>query len=460
MGGASGSGGSKARREEGQVGVRIDAALHSSGSAGGDAGTGGGEEGAGDDIIRCICGSSTDDGFSIACDGCGRWCHCACFAIAKDCVPDNWWCWKCRPGDHLDLPPNGYAPPPLPAAPSKSRRRASISGKWPTTTVPADASPPLSNGGNAHIDDMEDERTQYVQIEDDIVPHAATQRKLRAYAAQWRGVSALEATPPTHTLGHGHGHTPFVFGGAPPAPHPTLLHPSFPSSHSAAAACSALPPTYALHTALPAPPHTLLARYPALITPTSAYMRAPPNGYAHAGAPKRFVHLVGPPLDVALDVALDARGAGGRGRWVRSGCWPNAEVRADAQPGKDGKGKGKKREGRERGDEEDDAPQTHFGIFATRALKQGEEIVVGWEWDDANAVHRVGEGGRDGGVRARFSFLSLPVVFFGEAMLDFVVSRAGSSSLAISSHSAIPISHLPSGHSRAHPLLTRFPFLS
>ncbi|KAJ7883023.1 hypothetical protein B0H14DRAFT_3857430 [Mycena olivaceomarginata] len=91
MGGASGSGGSKARREKGRVGVRIDAALHSSGSAGGDAGTGGGEEGAGDDIIRCICGSSIDDGFSIACDGCGRWCHCACFAIAKDCVPDNWY---------------------------------------------------------------------------------------------------------------------------------------------------------------------------------------------------------------------------------------------------------------------------------------------------------------------------------------------------------------------------------
>jgi hypothetical protein len=136
-------------------------------------------------------------------------------------------------------------------------------------------------------------------------------------------------------------------------------------------------------------------------------MRAPPNGYAHAGAPKRFVHLVGPPLDVALD----ARGAGGRGRWVRSGCWPNAEVRAfvcdgsDAQPGKDGKGKGKKKEGRERGDEEDDAPQTHFGIFATRVLKQGEEIVVGWEWDDANAVHRVGDvAGTEGCVLVFRSF--------------------------------------------------------
>jgi hypothetical protein len=33
------------------------------------------------------------------------------------------------------------------------------------------------------------------------------------------------------------------------------------------------------------------------------------------------------PLDLPLDVALDARGSGRRRRWVRSGRWPNAEVR-------------------------------------------------------------------------------------------------------------------------------------
>ncbi|KAJ7891118.1 hypothetical protein B0H13DRAFT_1626017, partial [Mycena leptocephala] len=38
-------------------------------------------------------------------------------------------------------------------------------------------------------------------------------------------------------------------------------------------------------------------------------------------------------------------------------------------------------------DEQEDTPKMLFGIFATQALKLGEEIVVGWEWDDANAVH-------------------------------------------------------------------------
>ncbi|KAJ7633760.1 hypothetical protein B0H17DRAFT_511418 [Mycena rosella] len=144
--------------------------------------------------------------------------------------------------------------------------------------------------------------------------------------------------------------------------------------------------------------------------PSSAYLRAPTNGYAHSGAPKRFVYLVGP----SLDVALDARGAGGKERWVRSGCWPNAEVRAYVCKGAsagagnasaasgsanghaigNGKGRGKMRDD----DRADDAEaRTHLGIFATRALKQAEEIVVGWEWDDANAVHRVDEvAGLDG----------------------------------------------------------------
>jgi hypothetical protein len=28
-----------------------------------------------------------------------------------------------------------------------------------------------------------------------------------------------------------------------------------------------------------------------------------------------------------------------------------------------------------------------FGVFALRDLKVGQEIVLGWEWDDGNAVH-------------------------------------------------------------------------
>ncbi|KAJ7443102.1 hypothetical protein FB451DRAFT_1057105, partial [Mycena latifolia] len=350
--------------------------------AGGDAARAGGEgeggEGQGEgkeeaqDEIRCLCRVSMDDGFSIACDMCGRWAHAACVGVKRDAVPEEWACWVCAPQNYHAVNELGNGSSSTNASKTAARRRGSVSGRRAGTLEAASASPP------PHEADLEDERSQYVLIDEDVIPHASTQHKLRAYAAQWRGVSALSPPSPLH-------HTPFVFP-ATPTPHPTALRPV-----SVPAPCAAvLPPAYGLHAAAPAPPRALLSRFPALITPSAAYLRAPANGYAHAGAPKRFVHLVGPPLDLALD----ARGVGGRARWVRSGCWPNAELRAYVCGG--GAGEGERREKREKREGLDEGgrregkvgePRTHFGIFATRALRAGEEIVVGWEWDDGNAVH-------------------------------------------------------------------------
>ncbi|KAJ7857688.1 hypothetical protein B0H14DRAFT_3447810 [Mycena olivaceomarginata] len=199
------------------------------------------------------------------------------------------------------------------------------------------------------VDVLEDERTQYVLIDNDIVPDVITQRKLRAYAAQWRGRAAVRASD--------------------------LLHPCAPSSLSSASAFAyaALPPTYWLHAAAPAPPRTLLARYPSTITPTGVYLRALTNGYAHAAAPKRFRWMP----------ALRAGGEDGYGV-----CFGYVEVRAfvcGGGGGDGGEGEGRRQakadgaRGKDDGSREmegDGEPRAHFGIFATRALRQGEEIVV------------------------------------------------------------------------------------
>ena len=105
--------------------------------------------------------------------------------------------------------------------------------------------------------------------------------------------------------------------------------------------------------------------------------------------PKPFVHLVGPPLDLALD----ARIVGGLGRFVRSGCWPNAVLRPVLCEERGGKGKKDKEKNKEKekakekdGNKEKEK-MLSFAVFALRDLKQGEEVVLGWEWDDGNAVH-------------------------------------------------------------------------
>jgi len=88
--------------------------------------------------------------------------------------------------------------------------------------------------------------------------------------------------------------------------------------------------------------------------------------------PKPFVHLLGPPLDITLD----SRVTGDKGRFVRSGCRPNAVLRPVLCPAAKNRGK----------DTPPDDNSLTFGVFALRDLKANEEVVLGWEWDDGNAV--------------------------------------------------------------------------
>ena len=145
-----------------------------------------------------------------------------------------------------------------------------------------------------------------------------------------------------------------------------------------------------------------------------------------------------------LDVVLDARRVGNEGRFARSGCWPNAVVRPvicvpstssssgtsngdsnltingngddmdqypaslspqdsrRASPAIDRKGKGRVPPAPESTREptigptaDSDGPtltdsgelEVAFGIFALRELKEKEEIVLGWEWDDGSSIH-------------------------------------------------------------------------
>lgn len=41
------------------------------------------------------------------------------------------------------------------------------------------------------------------------------------------------------------------------------------------------------------------------------------------------------------------------------------------------------------GDGGEDDVNVSFGVFAIRDLKEGEEVVIGWEWDDAHRIHRL-----------------------------------------------------------------------
>ncbi|KZT19819.1 hypothetical protein NEOLEDRAFT_1245609 [Neolentinus lepideus HHB14362 ss-1] len=318
------------------------------------------------DSISCICGYSYDDGFSIACDKCSRWCHAACFDIAPGQVPEEWQCWVCYPryvdrekaarlqksrlrvakGEHYHATQNAH-----PRVSTRGRRRR-------LSTVP----PPAQTEDELVDIDGTPWQTTYVQIDKDIVPHPSTRHRLCRQAQHWRGITALSSDSPI---------SPMFLPDAPDSL-PTAIRQLPPSAafHPHVAPCTnpyVRAPSYAMHTTEPVPSSSLITHYKSSVIPSSTYLADPLNAYAHLSLPKPFVHLFGPPLDVALD----SRITGNESRFVRNGCRPNAVLR----PMVCGKGEGN--EG------------VQFGVFALRDLKADEEVVLGWEWDDGSVVHKL-----------------------------------------------------------------------
>ncbi|THV07317.1 hypothetical protein K435DRAFT_330200 [Dendrothele bispora CBS 962.96] len=413
------------------------------------------------EAIRCICGFANDDGWSIGCDGCGRWCHGVCFGIDekdKENLPERWECWVCNPtlevdrekavrsqkarlglgkssgdgeGDADKVNSRRRASPGVERKQRKSsagtgtienghkrRRRSSIitspvdrlsalpsnhqvdhpahshsnKGATPPSGPPNGTSPANTALGEDTIVDIDEPwNLAYNDIAHDIVPQKETRDKLRRQAAQWRGVTAISPVvdsqiPDTPTQPDYSQQQPYLATGQqyPPASSPVTVRPLN----------QILDPGQPIPTNLP--PHLL--RPPTIITSSATYLADPLNAYAHLGLPKPYVHLIGPPLDVALD----ARIAGGKGRWARSGCRPNAVLRpvvcdgvsSDKKNPKNAKedkrhAKGSNGEGDSGTDNEADSQTLAFGIFALRDLKANEEVVLGWEWDDGNVVHQL-----------------------------------------------------------------------
>ena len=203
----------------------------------------------------------------------------------------------------------------------------------------------------------------YVPITHDIIPHRDTRLKLRRQAQHWRGVTALQS-PVDATTPLRLPHKPLLPQTAiQPIPNSSFSHPTLSLNTNP----SVRPPSYAMHTTTPVPSAHLIAPYTSTIIPSSTYLSDPLNAYAHLGMPKPFVHLIGPPLDITLD----SRITGNKSRFVRNGCHPNAVLRPVLCSSKNYKL---------------DSTLT-FGIFALSDLKAHEEVVLGWEWDDGNAVH-------------------------------------------------------------------------
>ncbi|KAL5511001.1 hypothetical protein ACEPAG_3720 [Sanghuangporus baumii] len=349
--------------------------------------------GSGIDDIHCICGYTDDDGYTIACDDCQRWSHMVCFDISVGKDPPEWRCWECAPrpvnrdrarerqaarvaaqqqgrlGPFVGTP-EAEALAQMEAAARQRKRRDRRTSVLPGGAAAPPLSASHSGGGDPaagedeHIDIEEDWRTSYVHLTEDLIPQASTRAKMRIAAQSWRGVTALSPDESESTDTR------------------TKVVPLPNGKDDVAAAVR--PPSYSLQTTGPIANSGLIAPFTSTIIPSAQYLADPLNGYAQMGIPKPHVHLVPPPLSVALD----ARMAGNEARFIRSGCRPNAVLRPVLCPSK------------QQSDVNDQPGVVKFAVFALRDLKASEEVVLSWEWDDGAVVHQlpalIEEGMRSG----------------------------------------------------------------
>ncbi|KDQ11178.1 hypothetical protein BOTBODRAFT_114771 [Botryobasidium botryosum FD-172 SS1] len=310
-------------------------------------------------LIRCICSFDDDDGSTIFCDGCGIWQHMSCGrARAEPDLPEKWFCEVCVP----------RAVDRVAAKEAQIKRRALEHARekeaiYDAGTVRRRRAIAISITPAEEENLLEPWAGEYVPLGRNVVRDEEAKTRLREWRKTWQDTARKQ----DNIAQKGEDSEPVPPSECTPIPTQSAGATNAISNISSAPGSIAYsrPATYALYAPNPIPSLSLISEYRCTVTPRSAYTSAHSSQYPLLSLPKPHVHLLPPPLSLALD----AREAGNEARWVRSGCHPNAVLRPVVC------------------DEREQEGGVAFGVFAIRDLKAREEVVLGWEWDDGSVVH-------------------------------------------------------------------------
>ncbi|KNE66827.1 hypothetical protein AMAG_11310 [Allomyces macrogynus ATCC 38327] len=98
--------------------------------------------------IRCICGYTDDDGYTIQCDRCLVWQHASCVGIHRDNEPEHYYCDRCQPRE-LDVRKAQLSQ--RRAMLARAREVAAHTGGPPVGGAPANGAGTMNGGGNAPL---------------------------------------------------------------------------------------------------------------------------------------------------------------------------------------------------------------------------------------------------------------------------------------------------------------------
>ncbi|KAI7908301.1 uncharacterized protein BX663DRAFT_493732 [Cokeromyces recurvatus] len=284
-------------------------------------------------IIRCVCPSTEDDGFTIQCERCLVWQHAYCVHITHTTIPDHYLCDQCskrkRPKMSKRIPISKRKLRRLDAEETvpndnKNKRRKPVKIKVISRYVHSifhEARERWTSSSrwkqHAHQEEVEEEEEEVVEIvENNFYPH-------RPLLCDHGSFVAMDAT--------------------------TLLTKGVlmdtPVSNQGLFATQSIP----------------ALRYLMEITGDvflkSEFKFDPANHFIILGTP--LSHIVFYP---SLDLCIDTRQFGNKARYIRRSCHPNAELRNVIVP-------------RSRDDK-----VIHLGLFARRLIEKGQEVTIGWNW--------------------------------------------------------------------------------
>ena len=468
-------------------------------------------------IIRCVCSFTSDDGFTIQCDGCNAWLHASCDSISPDEVPEEYLCGICDPlaatqrgvdsrkaeegqrkrvqeedGKERDGlkrrasigvgamerasstprpkqarrsltteenpgPPPSAAHDSAPMTPATGsilrdaigrRRRV---GKQPATpsagpgpgrprsaaTLANAALNDMSNASVPHrintsvrnVREMSEEEEEsgderyeswqyeYTPVDSNLWPERQLIERLEAVLVDlssgdsvttaamkdlWDRQSAERSTlglPRDSRLPHLYDLNPILLDSLPQSI-PTAVRPLANVAFHLVppAAAFYIPPTtkvsqcpyprptvHALYSTTAIAPNTFITEIRGQIESLDAYRARPLNQYSMLGVPKQGVRALPHPWSLVVD----SRNFGNEARFARSGCHPNAVIKAIrlTSSGREENALGEESQWGEQRNVGDVGLGVVFAIYSLVEIGRKEEIVLPWDWDDGHIVH-------------------------------------------------------------------------
>ncbi|KAG2237693.1 hypothetical protein BDF21DRAFT_419189 [Thamnidium elegans] len=311
------------------------------------------------DIIRCVCKSTNDDGFTIQCEQCDTWQHAKCVNIKKKAIPEHYICDRCN-----------------------KRLKKTFKSNVESESIKDRKKKPLKRDNKKkrliqqeHEQEEPTKRKKFASVSKIIMKEKLVQDLFIEVHRQW-----IELNRPTKKNNKSETSTATTSNNNSSnkgldsiiVMESNLLLPAIPKA-SVKPIRKSLRSSFSyrndpsvqkgIFADIHIPPNRYLMQVTGEASRKSEYKADTRNHYNLLGTPLPRVFFY-----PSLDICVDARYTGNDARFVRRSCCPNSEIKSIILPN----------------DNEDQT--VHMGIYTKDEVDKGEEITIGWNWQKGHIM--------------------------------------------------------------------------